>query len=144
MNNKKVKSAPYYNIAQLRTDYWNDLKRESIHLSRSIRSSAKEKKHKQLTLELLDDLLSVECFFSFPGISRVESLKSGINREEYTTVAHQVTEFTRQLISDSYRKQLDNPDDKEIDLDASENREQHDESKRNIFDVLFVERYLRR
>ena len=40
---KKTLSAPYYNIGQLRVEYWNRLKNESTELSGS-KKGLKEKK----------------------------------------------------------------------------------------------------
>ncbi|MGB5458776.1 MAG: ornithine decarboxylase, partial [Eudoraea sp.] len=107
MIKNKTKSAPYYNIGQLRVDYWNKLKIETAELARCHKGSANEKRHKQATKELIKDLKGVECFFASPGIARIQRLEKAFSVHEHASLSHMAAETTKQLVGDSYRS---NPD----------------------------------
>jgi hypothetical protein len=79
ISKNKAKSSPYYNIGQLRVDYWNKLKIETSELARCHSGSANEKKHKQLAKALIADLGGVECFFATPGKRRMQKLEKAPN-----------------------------------------------------------------
>ncbi|MEZ4777254.1 MAG: aminotransferase class I/II-fold pyridoxal phosphate-dependent enzyme [Bacteroidia bacterium] len=135
---KKTKSAPFYNIGQLRTHYWNHLKRETAELARCQRGSADEKKHSDSTGELLNELHGVERFFAFPGIHRLEIFKRALRRNEYMSLANQVADTTRQLISDSYRSHSEVSED-EQNQEERDDQEYKDITRKSNFEVLFVE-----
>lgn len=139
MIKKKPLSAPFYNIGQLRVNYWNDLKNITAELARCHKGSSNEKKHKDSALKVLKDLEGVERFFAFPGILRLGHLTGAIGRNEYTALANQVSDTTRQLISDSYRGNPQHLDDDEQSMGEVEEREGVDGVKKNYFEVLFVE-----
>ena len=63
-----TKSAPYYNIGQLRVDYWNKLKIVTSELARCNNGSANAKKHIIDAKSLLKDLKGVAVFFATPGV----------------------------------------------------------------------------
>jgi arginine decarboxylase len=136
---KKSISAPYYNIGQLRVDYWNSLKRESAELAKCKKGSSNEKVRSNKVLEILDDLFGVECYFAFPGMPRVNLLKDALARFEYTALANNVASTTRQLVSDSYRGNPDFLEDDEESMTEVENREKENGVRKNYFEVLFVE-----
>lgn len=139
MVKKKSISAPYYNIGQLRVDYWNSLKRESAELAKCKKGSSNEKVRSNKVLEILDDLFGVECYFAFPGMPRVNLLKEALARFEYTALANNVASTTRQLVSDSYRGNPDFLEDDEESMTEVENREKENGVRKNYFEVLFVE-----
>lgn len=139
MPNKKQLSAPYYNIGQLRVDYWNSLKTETLELSRCHKGSANEKKHIETCKSLLKSLKGVEHYFAFPGLKCLERLTTALSRHEHTALANQVVETTRQLVSDSYRSNPDFLDETELSMEEVEDRERPDGVTRNYFEVLFVE-----
>lgn len=136
---KKQISAPYYNIGQLRVDYWNSLKNESAELARCHKDSADERLHTEKAIGILKELGSVESYFAFPGAARVEFLKSSLVRKEYTALANQVAETTRQLVSDSYRSHPEFLDADDSSIENIEEREKVDGLQQNYFEVLFVE-----
>ena len=97
MIKNKTKSAPYYNIGQLRVDFWNKLKMETSELTRCYKGSANEKAHKINIKELIKDLKVVECFFAFPGKERLQKLENAFSSDEFASLSHLVVETTRQL-----------------------------------------------
>jgi len=62
-----IQRSKYYNIGQLRVDYWNTLKITTAELARCRKGSTNEKVKKQKVKELIKDLKGVECFFASPG-----------------------------------------------------------------------------
>ncbi len=138
INNKNI-SSQYFNVGQLRIDQWNSVKRETAKLAASHRGTEEEKKHRAEALQLLQKCEGVECYFAFPGISKIESLKKKLERQEHTALSHQVTEITRQLVSDRYRSNPDFMDDDELGPETKENGELQQGAGKNYFEVLFVE-----
>jgi arginine decarboxylase len=132
-------SAPYYNIGQLRVDYWNNLKNVTADLARCHKGSANEKTHHTEAANIIKQLLSVEKFFAFPGVSRVEYLKAILLRKEHNVLSNAVADTTRQLVSYSYRSNPDFLDADENSMEEVEDREKIGEVKQNYFEVLFVE-----
>lgn len=139
MGKRKQISAPYYNIGQLRVDYWTRLQNETIELNRCRKGSENEKKHIQTVKELIHDLTGVECYFAFPGMNRLKQIKASLERREHTGLANKVTEICRQLVSDGYRSHPTFLDDDTPNQDLLEVKEQPEGNRKNYFEVLFVE-----
>lgn len=139
MPERKTVSSRHYNIAQLRVEYWNNLKSESTKLEASNRSSADGKSHEENVRKLLKELESLECYFAFPGLLRLRILNEMLDRQEYTALANKVTEITKQLVSDRYRNNPDFIEDNEPGVEISENCESADGVRKNYFEVLIVE-----
>jgi len=136
---KKYKSAPYYNIGQLRVDFWNRLKNETAELARSARNSKLQKLHEKASVTLLNDLAGVEHYFAYPGEARIKALERMLEREEFVALAHRVSDITRLLVSDGYRSNPNHEDEDDLTMEVVEERERHVGSKKNYFEVLFVE-----
>jgi arginine decarboxylase len=136
---KKQKSAPYYNIGQLRVDYWNKLKIETSELARCHKGSANEKAHKIKIKELLLNLKGVECFFASPGRERLLKLEGVFSSQEYASLSRMVAETTRQLVGDGYRSNSDFLDYNEQSMESAEEHDQHNSMRKNHFEVLFVD-----
>lgn len=139
MIKNKTKSAPYYNIGQLRVDYWNKLKIQTSELTRCHKGSANEKTHKLNVKELLKDLKGVECFFAFPGKERLQKFEKAFSSHEYASLSHLVAESTRQLLGDSYKSNPDFIGFDEQSMESAEEHEQHNSVRKNHFEVLFVD-----
>lgn len=139
MIQKKQKSAPYYNIGQLRVDYWNKLKIETSELARCHKGSANEKVHKTKIKELLLNLKGVECFFASPGRERLLKLEGVFSSQEYASLSRMVAETTRQLVGDGYRSNSDLLDYHEQSMESTEEHDQHNSIRKNHFEVLFVD-----
>lgn len=139
MIQKKQKSAPYYNIGQLRVDYWNKLKIETSELARCHKGSANEKGHKTKIKELLLNLKGVECFFASPGRERLLKLEGVFSSQEYASLSRMVAETTRQLVGDGYRSNSDLLDYHEQSMESTEEHDQHNSIRKNHFEVLFVD-----
>ncbi|WP_297696294.1 aminotransferase class I/II-fold pyridoxal phosphate-dependent enzyme [uncultured Eudoraea sp.] len=135
----KTKSAPYYNIGQLRVDYWNKLKIETAELARCHKGSANEKRHKKAAKELIKDLKGVECFFASPGKGRIRKLENTLTRHEHTSLSNLVAETTKQLVGDSFKSNPDFLDYDEQSIESVEEHEQYNSVRKNHFEVMFID-----
>jgi arginine decarboxylase len=139
MPEKKIDSAHYYNIAQLRVESWNNLKSESTKLHSAARGSENEKVHKKNLQHLLKDLEGVECFFAFPGISCIDSLREMLERQEHTALSHKIAEITKNLVSDRYRSNPDFLEEEDPGVELTDKAEYTEVARKNYFEVMFVE-----
>ncbi|TXD52113.1 MULTISPECIES: aminotransferase class I/II-fold pyridoxal phosphate-dependent enzyme [unclassified Polaribacter] len=135
----KSKSSPYYNIGQLRIDYWNKLKIESSELSRCNHGSENEKTHKEVVKNLIKDLKGVECYFASPGIGRMLKLEQALSDHEHTSLSNLIAETTKDLVGDSYRSNPDYIDYDEHTMASVEDHQQQNSVRKNHFEVLFVD-----
>lgn len=133
------KSSPYYNIGQLRVDYWNKLKIESSELTRCLQGSDDQKTHKEAVKNLIQDLKGVECFFASPGMGRMLKLENTLSNREHTSLSHLVAETTKELVGDSYRSNPDLEDYDDHSIESVEEHEQHNNVRKNHFEVLFID-----
>ncbi len=139
MPDNKIASSHHYNIAQLRVEFWNNLKSESTRLVASHRGSAQEKDHKQEVRRMLKEIEGVECYFAFPGLARTTALSQMLERQEHTALSNKIAEITKNLVSDRYRSNPDFLEDDEQGVDLTEKGEAQDGVKKNYFEVLFLE-----
>ncbi len=140
MGKKEQQSAPFYNMGQLRVMHWNKLKDASAELARCHRGSANEKRLSEEATKLLKELKGLEKFFAFPGPRRIESLTDSLKHHEYSALARNVSDTTRELVSDSYRSdpQFLKSDEHEK-LEDNEFTPSSNLPPKNYFEVLFVE-----
>jgi arginine decarboxylase len=136
---KQQISAPYYNIGQLRVDHWNDLKDETSKLGQCQKGTPNEEKCIEASGSLIEKLKGVECYFAFPGTSRLTQLENTLNRQEYTALANNVVDITRQLVSETYRTRPDFISEDVNSMDDVEEHETNEGLRKNYFEVMFVE-----
>jgi len=139
MNYKKQKSTTYYNIGQLRIDYWNNLKALTTELTSSQRGSGQEQKCAAAVQEMITGLKGVEKYFAFPGLPMLQKLEATLGRKEFNALANLVAETTRQLLSDSFRSSPDFLDDDDESIVKPDDRIKTNSQHKNYFEVLFVE-----
>jgi arginine decarboxylase len=135
----KTKSAPYYNIGQLRVDYWNKLKNETSELSRCQNDTSREEFLIAKVQSLLNDLKGVECYFAYPGKIQIIKLEASLDNKEYNSLANLVTLTTRQLVGDSFRMNPDYVDFDEKSMQSAEEHDQYNSVRKNYFEVLFID-----
>lgn len=134
-----IKTAPYYNIGQLRVDYWNKLKIVTAELARCNKGSANEKKYISDAKSILKDLKSVAVYFATPGMVRIHKLENALFKNEHTSLANLVSETTKQLVGDSYKSNPDFLNYDEHSIESVEEHEQLNTIRKNHFEVLFVD-----
>lgn len=136
-NNKK--SSPYFNIGQLRVDFWNKLKIETSELTRCNKGSENEKVHKEKIINFIKDLKGVECFFASPGKERLNRLERTFDNHEYTSLSNLVQETIKQLVGDNHKSDLESIDVDEHSVDLVEGQDLNNGFRKNHFEVLFVD-----
>lgn len=139
MSDIKPISSHHYNITQLRLESWNKLKSESTKLRNCSRGSLEEKELKKEVQTCLKKLEGIESYFAFPGKTQLQALNSMLERMEHTALAHKIAEITKNLVSDRYRSHPDFGEEHEQASESKDNAEQTHGSKKNYFEVLFVE-----
>jgi len=139
MPENKIDSSHYYNIAQFRVESWNDLKNESTKLYSSPRGSEDEKLYKKNLRKLLKDIEGVECYFAFPGLSCLESLREMLDRHEHTALSNKIAEITKNLVSDRYRSNPDFLEDDDPTVEIGDKGDRAEVSRKTYFEVMFVE-----
>lgn len=139
MTKIQAKSSPYFNVGQLRVDYWNKLKNESSELSRCHRGSANEKLRRETVKKIIKDLKGVECYFASPGLGRILRLEAMLTNREHTSLSNLTSETTKDLVGDSYKSNSDYIDFDEQSIASVEEHEQFNNVRKNHFEVLFID-----
>ena len=127
----------HYNINQLRIDLWNDLKEQSKQITRYQKDKSFDKRLQDLNA-ILENLLSIEHYFSFPGAVFTKEIIVAVTKEEFNAVSNRVTEVVALLVSDDYRT---HPELRPDHFDKSDKGSQKKsmDIKGNSFEVLYVE-----
>ena len=95
-------NSKHYNINQLRIDLWNELKEKSHQITRVQQSAMLESRLTEL-YEALQNLLSIEQYFAFPGAALVRKIIKAVDKKELKAVSNQLSEIVYLLVSDNYR-----------------------------------------
>ncbi len=133
-------NSKHYNINQLRIDLWNELKEKTNHLTR-VQNTPSFNEHLIEVNEVLQNLLSIEQYFSFPGAPLVRKIIKAVEKRELKAVSNQVAEIVYLLVSDNYRShpELINEKFNGSYTTAGNKDKLSEHSKKNYFEVLYVE-----
>ncbi len=133
-------NSKHYNINQLRIDLWNELKEKSNQITRLQNSDVFETRLNELN-DVLQNLLSIEQYFSFPGAPLVSRIIKAVQKSELKAVSNQVSEIVSLLVSDNYRIHPEMIHEKFNGTISNENNKDKlsNNSKKNYFEVLYVE-----
>jgi len=139
---KHFKAKHYFNIAQYRSDCWNNLRQAANQLQKSHENSKKTKNNEKDEVKLqesIDALKLIERYFAYPGIDFIERLELIHQRKEYTALQHKISDIVRSLISESYRSNRSAADDEENRKHMLQEDMHSDRKKQNYFEVVFVD-----
>ena len=133
-------NSKHYNINQLRIDLWNELKEKSNQITRVQQSTMVESRLTEL-YEALQNLLSIEQYFSFPGAALVRKIIKSVDKRELKAVSNQLSEIVYLLVSDNYRTHPEVLSEKFNGGYANEIPKEKLQGtlKKNYFEVLYVE-----
>lgn len=133
-------NSKHYNINQLRIDLWNELKEKSNQITRIQNTDIFESRLNELN-EVLQNLLSIEQYFSFPGAPLVSRIIKAVQKSELKAVSNQVSEIVSLLVSDHYRLHPEMIHEKFNGTISNENNKEKlsSNTKKNYFEVLYVE-----
>ncbi|MFL5752626.1 MAG: aminotransferase class I/II-fold pyridoxal phosphate-dependent enzyme [Bacteroidia bacterium] len=132
-------NSEHYNINQLRIDLWNELKEKSNQVTRVQSPELLNERLNELN-EVLQNLLSIEQYFSFPGAALVSHIIKSVGKRELKAVSNRVAEIVYLLASDNYRTQPEMSENFSGSFPAEEKKDKSSSnSKKNYFEVLYVE-----
>lgn len=132
-------NSKHYNINQLRIDLWNELKERSSQITRFQQSPTFDTRLEELN-EVLNNLLSIEQYFAFPGHSLVNQIIKAVKKGELKAVSNRVAEIVALLVSDNYRIHPEMKSENYTGGYATDSKkEKLNETKKNYFEVLYVE-----
>ncbi len=133
-------SLKHYNINQLRIDLWNELKEKSSQITRVQQGVDFDERLLELH-KVLQDLLSIEKYFSFPGSSLVNQIIKAVKKGELKAVSNRVAEIVSLLVSDNYRLHPELITEKYTGGYANDSKKEKsgETAKKNYFEVLYVE-----
>ncbi len=134
-------NSKHYNINQLRIDLWNELKEKSSQITRIHFDDKEFDKQLDELNDVLQNLLSIEYYFSFPGSALVTSIIKAVKKRELKAVSNHVAEIVSLLVSDNYRTHPELLNEKLNGGGVSEGKKDKlsGSAKKNYFEVLYVE-----
>ena len=133
-------NSKHYNINQLRIDLWNELKEKSNIITQIQQDPSFNVALSDMN-EVLQNLLSIEQYFSFPGAPLVRKIIKSVEKRELKAVSNQVAEIVYLLVSDNYRTHPEVLGEKmNGGYSVDGNKEKLSSGpKKNYFEVLYVE-----
>ncbi len=133
-------NSKHYNINQLRIDLWNELKEKTNNITRVIQEPSFNEALTDMN-EVLQNLLSIEQYFSFPGSPLVRKIIKSVEKRELMAVSNQVAEIVYLLVSDNYRTHPEVLGEKlKGGYTVDGNKEKLSAGpQKNYFEVLYVE-----
>lgn len=131
-------NSKHYNINQLRIDLWNELKEKSSQLTRYQQDPSFEERLKNVT-EVLQDLLSIEQYYAFPGANLVSQVINAVKKGEFKAVSNRITEIVAELVSDNYRLYPETKSENYTGGYADDKKDKLNSPRKNYFEVLYVE-----
>lgn len=140
MNEKKKLPTSFYSVNQLRFDYWNRLNSVTSELNRKNGSESEKEKSVNATRQFFDQIDGIEIYFTYPGMVRMHALWRSLERQEYTVLAHKVSEYTRCLVGDSPANNTIPIENRSGDNSSEDSPDYGSQmARRNHFVVLFVD-----
>ena len=133
-------NSKHYNINQLRIDLWNELKEKSNNITQIQQDPSFDIALGDMN-EVLQNLLSIEQYFSFPGAPLVRKTIKAVEKRELKAVSNQVAEIVYLLVSDNYRTHPEVLGEKSNGGYSVDGIKEKLSSgpKKNYFEVLYVE-----
>lgn len=128
----------FYNIGQLRTELWTELKLKAYVLARKQNKEDLDEGKVQMT-KLLKTLLEVEQYFAFPGIATLNVINDFLKHDEFQILKNSIKEILRLLVSEDYRHDAELFSFATLLKGKGNKQLQDSKIKRRYFEVLFVD-----
>ncbi len=133
-----VNTDKFYNISQLRSQLWTDVKKKSFRLTKEKHENTGDAIKASIS-SLLKHLKVIEQYWAFPGIDAINALSTYLKDDEFKNLYNTTAEINRLLIGDGFRY---NPFTSLQLISAKKNKKKSDlisAEKRRYFDVLMVD-----
>ncbi len=131
-------SGHHYNIGQLRTELWSELKTQAYGLTKKRNKIEQEESKEQLS-KLFKLLHEVEQYFAFPGDATLNLLNDFLKRDEVQILKNSIKEVLHQLISEDYRHNVETLSFSSLLRGKESKQTQDSKVRRRYFEVLFVD-----
>lgn len=135
----QFKAKHYFNIAQYRSDCWNNLKQSAARLHKRKGNTKTQENYQKKLKESLDSLRLIEKFFAYPGLDFIERLEAMEEKSEFTALHHKISDVVRSLIGESYRSNRQATEDEEKRNQMLNDEAPKDSKEQNYFEVVFVD-----
>jgi len=135
---KSKKASLFYNIAQVRTELWMELKVRAYALTKSESKTDKEES-KLSMIKSMKELREVEQYFAFPGNEILDTLTGFLKHDEFQILKNSVKEILRLLVSEDYRQDPDILSISSLLKKKDVKGSAGTKSKKRYFEVLFVD-----
>ncbi|MCB0803804.1 MAG: aminotransferase class I/II-fold pyridoxal phosphate-dependent enzyme [Flavobacteriales bacterium] len=136
---KQFKAKNYFNIAQFRSDTWNNLKLVSCHFDHKNFEKLKEEEFRAKIFDSFKTLNIIERYFAYPGLAFVKRIEDMYQHGEYGNFTHTVSEVVRSLVSQSYRTNRKATETEESRRKMLKEDDSNKPKNQNYFEVLFVD-----
>ncbi|MBK5278653.1 MAG: hypothetical protein JJE09_07300, partial [Bacteroidia bacterium] len=137
-SNTSQKAEHYYNIAQLRTELWTELKLKAYSLTKN-GIKPEQEGGKVKILAAMKTLREVEQYFAFPGNDILDTLTGFIRHDEFQILKNSIKEILRLLVSEDYRQDPDILSFSSLIKKKDYKGSSGIKSKKRYFEVLFVD-----
>ncbi len=138
-NKNKFKAKNYFNIAQYRSDTWNNLKLAANQFVQTNFEAIQSEEFEERIQKSFKSLKVIERYFAYPGFAYVVHLESMYKRGEYSAFTNSISDVVRSLVSESYRINRSATETEEKRKRLLKEGEGSPSRKQNYFEVLFVD-----
>ena len=139
LSKKKFRAKNYFNIAQYRSDTWNNLKLAAGHFNKEQFEKLESDEFKIRISDSFKVLKTIEQYFAYPGIEFIEKIEEMYKEGEYGAFSHIISDIVRSLVSESYRSNRRATESEEKRKRMLKEDEHEPVKKQNYFEVLFVD-----
>jgi len=134
----QFKAKHYFNIAQYRSDLWNNLRQASIQLAKNGSAQSKTA-YKQKLVDSVESLRLIEKYFAYPGVDFLQRIEEMHEQKDYSALNFKVNDIVRSLIGESYRNDRSAAEDEEKRKLLLSEIPDKVEKRQNYFEVVFVD-----
>ncbi len=136
---KQFKAKNYFNIAQFRSDTWNNLKLAASHFSQEEFEKLKEEQFSSRIYDAFKTLKVIEKYFAYPGLDFVHDIETLYEEGQFGYFSQKVSDVVRSLVSDSYRSNRKSTESEEKRRKMLKEEEIVKPKVQNYFEVIFVD-----
>lgn len=129
----------YYNISQLRTELWTDLKLQAYQLARK-RNKIEQDEGKIQMNRAFKTLREIEQYYAFPGLDLLNVLNDFLKNDEFQILRNSIKEVLRLLVSEDYRQDPESFSLGHLLKGKDQKNLPDQKAKRRYFEVLFVDK----
>jgi len=137
--NKKYKAKSYFNIAQFRSDSWNNLKLAASYFSKNNFEKFESEEFVKRIKKTFKTLYLIEKYFAYPGQDYIRSLEKMYANKQYEAFTFSIAEVVRSLVSESYRSNRTATISLEKRKKILKEEMIQSQRKQNYFEVIFVD-----